>query len=234
MLRIYKELHYIFEIESKAEDAFKMAEIELGFLYNQLYTKIPMVLSRTGVILRCICLSFTVSTLIAFLIIVGKHGYSKVDIDISYLLMVGAIFLEIYSFCILAPTNNGIRSMAQHSVLDYCINLRKSKLTALLKLFDSEDNLEMYVHTSWKDVNLDLKEIIYSYLLEKRKRYEAAKFSFNDLSGILDEKGYKVFHEKGSLGCYLEDIDWSISEVEFTHSRLLWHIATDLVLYDDH
>ncbi|XVE78635.1 hypothetical protein DITRI_Ditri13aG0162100 [Diplodiscus trichospermus] len=107
-LRIYKELSYVFEMESKAEDAFTMVEIELGFLYNQLYTKIPIVLSQTGVILRCICLSFTVSTLIAFLIINGKHCYSKVDIGISYLLMVGAVFLEIYSDILHLSSEYGI------------------------------------------------------------------------------------------------------------------------------
>ncbi|XVE78636.1 hypothetical protein DITRI_Ditri13aG0162200 [Diplodiscus trichospermus] len=260
-LRIYKELNYIFKMEQNdvtAKDAFKMVEIELGFLYNQLYTKIPIVISRPGVILRCICLSLTVSTLISFLIIIGKHGYSKVDIGISYLLMVGAIFLEIYSdilhlsseYGILWLTsqnnrffkfigselfrftkpNKGIRFMAQHSVLDHCLKVGKSKRAVLSKIFDSEDNLEMYFHTSWKDVEPNLKEIIYSHLLEKRKKYQESNYSFQRLSGILDERGHKVLEEKG----YLNDTKWTVSEVEFTHSLLLWHIATDLVLYDDH
>ncbi|XVF86899.1 hypothetical protein PTKIN_Ptkin18bG0077900 [Pterospermum kingtungense] len=88
--RIYKKFSYVFEMDPKvisAEEAFKMVKIELGFLYDLLYTKIHIVLSNLGVILRCICLSFTTSTLIAFLIIVGKHGYPKVDIGISYLLI---------------------------------------------------------------------------------------------------------------------------------------------------
>ncbi|XVE78634.1 hypothetical protein DITRI_Ditri13aG0162000 [Diplodiscus trichospermus] len=83
------------------------------------------------------------------------------------------------------------------------------------------DHLEMYFHTSSKDVNHDLKEIIYSHLLEKRKKYQD--------NGILNERGRTVLYEKR----YLADTDWSISEVEFTHSLLLWHIATDLALYDD-
>ncbi|XP_022720801.1 uncharacterized protein LOC111278440 [Durio zibethinus] len=260
-LRIYKNLSYIFEMESKvtAEEAFKMVEIELGFLYDLLYTKLPIVISGMGVILRSICLSFIVSTLIAFLIIVGKHGYSKVDIGISYLLMVGAIFLEIYSailhlssdrgihwlidqenwflkaiaskLVLLTKSKKGIRFMAQHSLLDYCLLPRKIKIAAVLNIFDSEDKLEKYFHTSWKDVNPDLKEIIYSHLLEKRKIYQNAGFNSKCLSELLDERGYNVLKDKvGSTA----DIGWSLSDAEFTHSLLLWHIATDLVYHDDH
>ncbi|XVE88626.1 hypothetical protein DITRI_Ditri19aG0084800 [Diplodiscus trichospermus] len=263
-LRIYSKLRYIFQMDSKvtAEDAFKMVEIELGFLYDQLYTKIPLVTSRKGIILRCICLSFTVSTLIAFLIIVGKHGYPKVDIGISYLLMFGAIFLELYSdilhlssdygilwltsqnnrflkaigsvFFRLTEASKGISSMAQHSLLDYCLNPRKNKLTAVLNIFDTEDNLEKYFHTSWNEVNPDLKEKIYSHLLEKRKTYQEKLESesernspFKVLSDILDERGFNVLKD------YEKDIGWSVYEAEFTHSLLLWHIATDLVMHDD-
>ncbi|XWS12144.1 hypothetical protein CRYUN_Cryun37aG0064700 [Craigia yunnanensis] len=265
-LRIYKELSYIFEMESKgteeetAVEAFKVVEIELGFLYDLLYTKIPLVISRKGVILRCICLSFTVSTLIAFLIIVGKHGYSKVDIGISYLLMVGAIFLQIYSDILhlrsdhgilwLTSQNNwflkaigsklfrlteakkGIRSMAQHCLLDYCLQPRKIKLAAVLNIFDQEDNLEKYFHTSWKDVTPDLKDIIYSHLQAKRKKYKANHFTFKYLSDLLDERGLNLLKEIDKPAT--RDLGWSVSDAEFTHSLLLWHIATDLVFQDDH
>ncbi|XVF74325.1 hypothetical protein PTKIN_Ptkin13bG0101300 [Pterospermum kingtungense] len=264
-LRIYNSLSYIFELtETKvsAEEAFKMVEIELGFLYDQLYTKIPLVISRAGVILRSICLSFTVSTLIAFLFVVGKHGYSKVDIGISYLLMVGAIFLEIYSDILhlssdygiiwltrqnnkflkaigsklfeLTEARKGIRTMAQHSLVDYCLHPRKMKLGAVLNVFDQEDNLDKYFHTRWTDVSPDLKTTIYKHLLEKREKYEHGnpRFCFKYLSELLDERGYNVLKEKEQA---LEvDYGWSVTEVEFTHSILLWHIATDVVYFDDH
>ncbi|XP_022714548.1 uncharacterized protein LOC111274182 [Durio zibethinus] len=256
-LRIYSDLSYIFEMPKvTAEEAFKIVEIELGFLYDMLYTKIPIVITRQGVILRCICLSFTVSTLIAFLIVVGKHGYSKVDIGISYLLMVGAIFLEIYSailhlssdrgilwltsqnnrylkaigskLVLLTKSNKGIRSMAQHSLLDYCLKPRKLKLAAALNIFDTEDNLEKYFRTSWMDVNPDLQEIIYSHLIEKQRKYKEENFDFEVLTKLLDERGYSALKGK------TDDIIWSVSDAEFTHGVLLWHIATDLVYHDDH
>ncbi|OMO70646.1 hypothetical protein CCACVL1_18740 [Corchorus capsularis] len=172
-LRIYKGLSYIFEMEMEvytAEEAFRIVEIELGFLYDLLYTKIPIVTSKMGVILRCICLSCLVSTLIAFLFVVGKHGYSKVDIGISYLLIVGALFLEIYSAILhlssdwgilwltiqenrffkslgsklshFSRAKNGIRTMAQHSLLDYSLKRRNFRLAKAINVFDQDDNLE--------------------------------------------------------------------------------------------
>ncbi|XWS18817.1 hypothetical protein CRYUN_Cryun32bG0077600 [Craigia yunnanensis] len=124
----------------------------------------------------------------------------------------------------------GIRSMAQHSLLDYCLQPRKIKLDAVLNLFDHEDNLEKYFYTSWKDVNPELKGIIYSHLQEKRRKYEKANFSFEYLSELLDERGYNVIEENR----HAPDIGYSVSEPEFTHSLLLWHIATDLVMHDDY
>ncbi|PPR86491.1 hypothetical protein GOBAR_AA34203 [Gossypium barbadense] len=259
-LRIYQNLSYVFELDQtkvSAKAAFTIVEIELGFLYDLLYTKIPIVITRPGVILRFICLSLITCTLLAFFFAVGKHDYSRVDISISYLLMVGAIFLEIYSallhlssdwgFYWLSQQNNrffrrigstlvrftkpkeGIRSMAQHSLLDYCLPPRKRNLAAVLNFFDSEeDRMGKYLHTGWKDVSPELQQFIYSGLQEKRRKYEETKFK--NLSELLDERGSSVL--KGMEGSS-EDILWSVCEVEFTHSLLLWHVATEVVYHDD-
>lgn len=259
-LRIYQNLSYVFELDQNkvsAEAAFTVVEIELGFLYDLPYTKIPVVKTRPGIILRFICLSFTTSTLLAFFFFfVGKHDYSRVDFGISYLLMVGAIFLEIYSALLhlssdwgmywLAQQNNrflrgigsklvhfnkpkeGIPSMAQHSLLDYCLPPRKLNLAAVLNIFDFEDSMGKYLHTGWKDVSPELQHFIYSGLQEKRRKY--AEDKFRNLSELLDERGSSVL--KGMEGS-CEDILWSVCEVEFTHSLLLWHVATEVVFHDD-
>ncbi|MBA0623030.1 hypothetical protein Godav_008525, partial [Gossypium davidsonii] len=259
-LRIYNKLDYIFELGENvvAEEAFKIVEIELGFLYDLLYTKIPIVITRIGVILRIISLSLITSTLIAFLLVVGKHGYSKVDIGISYLLMVGAIFLELYSAFLhlssdwgihwltsqnnrlltaagsnlvhFSKPNKGIRAMAQHSLLDYCLQPRKLKLAKVLNIFDPEDNAEKYLHTSWKDVDLELQKIIYTHFKEKRRKYKEKQFEYKELLELLEERG-RIPLIQNNIDA---DLGWSVSDVEFTHSLLLWHIATDVVYNDDH
>ncbi|KAB2081436.1 hypothetical protein ES319_A05G132200v1 [Gossypium barbadense] len=259
-LRIYNKLDYIFELEENvdAEEAFKIVGIELGFLYDLLYTKIPIVITRIGVILRFISLSLITSTLIAFLLVVGKHGFSKVDIGISYLLIVGAIFLELYSAFLhlssdwgirwltsqnnrlltaagsklvhFSKPNKGIRAMAQHSLLDYCLQPRKLKLAKVLNIFDPEDTAEKYLHTSWKDVDLELQQIIYSHFQKKRKKYKEKNFEYKELLELLDERG-RIPLLQNNVD---DDLGWSVSDVEITHSLLLWHIATDVVYNDDH
>ncbi|TYI92112.1 hypothetical protein E1A91_D02G044600v1 [Gossypium mustelinum] len=247
-LRIYQNLSYVFELDQNkvsAEAAFTIVEIELGFLYDLLYTKIPIVITRPGVILHFICLSFITCTLLAFFVF-GNHHDSRVDIAVSYLLMVGAIFLEIYSalqhlssdwglywgigskLVRFTKPKEGIRSMAQHSLLDYCLPPRKLNLAAVLNFFDSEDRMGKYLHTGWKDVSPELQQFIYSGLQEKQKKN--AEIEFKNLSELLDERGSSVF--KG-MGGSSDDILWSVCEVEFTHSLLLWHVATEVVFHDD-
>ncbi|KAH1096278.1 hypothetical protein J1N35_013199 [Gossypium stocksii] len=258
-LRFYQNLSYLFELDQNkvsAEAAFTIVEIELGFLYDLLYTKIPIVITRPGVILRFICLSFTIFTLLAFIFVVGKHNHSRVDVGISYLLMGAAIFLEIYSAFLhlssdwgiywLAQQNNrflrvigsklvrftkpkeGIQSMAQRSLLDYCLPPRKLNLAAVLNFLYSEDSMGKYLRTRWRDVSPELQQFIYSGLQEKRKKY--AETEFKNLSQLLDERGSSV--PKG-MGDEDGDILWSICGVEFTHSLILWHVATEVVFYDD-
>ncbi|MFQ6628228.1 hypothetical protein Gotur_007930 [Gossypium turneri] len=121
-----------------------------------------------------------------------------------------------------------VRSMAQHSLLEYCLPPRKLNLVAVLNFFDSEDRTGKYLQTGWKEVSSELKQFIYSGLQEKRKKYADTKFT--NLSELLDERGSSVL--KG-MGGSSEDILWSVCEVEFTHSLLLWHVATEVVFHDD-
>jgi hypothetical protein len=84
--------------KNTAEDAFKVVEIELGLIYDMLYTKAPLIYSRAGIILRSISFLLTFTALISFQILIDKHAYSTIDITITYLLFGAAVFLEFYAF----------------------------------------------------------------------------------------------------------------------------------------
>ncbi|GKV09839.1 hypothetical protein SLEP1_g21279 [Rubroshorea leprosula] len=66
-----------------AEDAFKIVQIEPGFLHDKLSTKPTVLQSIKGIILQCICLLCTFAAVIAFSITVGNHGYPWEDIYIT-------------------------------------------------------------------------------------------------------------------------------------------------------
>ncbi|KAK3220450.1 hypothetical protein Dsin_014420 [Dipteronia sinensis] len=102
--QIIDEYHYnSYDIINgkSAEDAFKLVAIELGFIYDVLYTKAAIVYSRIGISLRCISSISSVSALVLFSIIIDMQSYSLIDIMVTYLLLVGAVLLEIYAFILL-------------------------------------------------------------------------------------------------------------------------------------
>ncbi|KAK4837452.1 hypothetical protein QYF36_005628 [Acer negundo] len=88
-----------------AEDAFKLVAIELGLIYDVLYTKAAIVYSRIGISLRCISFISSVSALVLFSIIIDIHPYPQIDSMVTYLLLAGAVLLEIYAFMVLFSSN---------------------------------------------------------------------------------------------------------------------------------
>ncbi|KAJ6869373.1 hypothetical protein NC651_034195 [Populus alba x Populus x berolinensis] len=80
------------------DGAFKVVEVELGLIYDMLYTKAPLIYSRVGIVLRFVCFLLSVSAFITFQVKIDKHDYSTTDIAITYLLFVAAFFLELYAF----------------------------------------------------------------------------------------------------------------------------------------
>ncbi|KAA8541635.1 hypothetical protein F0562_022787 [Nyssa sinensis] len=78
----------IFEKRSSV-DAFKLIEIELGFMYDVLYSKTSMAYSRTGIFLRSFCLLSSVSAFVAFWVAVHKacllkHGHDHILSTINW------------------------------------------------------------------------------------------------------------------------------------------------------
>lgn len=90
-----------------SEDTFKMIEIELGFIYDVFHSKAVVLYSFVMdgfsdrftlccISLRCINFLSISSVSMAFLI-AEKHDYSRVHVIITYVLLAGAIILELYA-----------------------------------------------------------------------------------------------------------------------------------------
>ncbi|XVF27086.1 hypothetical protein REPUB_Repub14bG0076200 [Reevesia pubescens] len=270
-LRIYKKLYDIFSLPDimSAEEAFKLVDIELQFLYDRLYTKTIILNSVKGLILLSISLLSCISGFIAFSVFITKRPYPHVDIAITYLLLVGAIFADTFALitqllskwtlrrltkpgskkrsqCVDRAVNfwldhrkmeKGINSMAQSSLLKYCLKSNATTISSVAKILRVENSIiEKSLHQLdqkrqphvWMDIDLKLKDFIYSYLNEKRKQYKKKKFDFKSLSCLLKEGAYELLKRKKLEG----EVGWSLKDLEFTHSLLLWHIATDVLYYD--
>ncbi|XP_062013971.1 uncharacterized protein LOC133730387 [Rosa rugosa] len=86
-------------------DVFKLIEIEIGFMYDVLYTKAIVVHSLTGVMFRAISLVCYISTFTVFCFIIDKKIYLTIDVDLTYFLCAGAIALEIYAIFVQVSTD---------------------------------------------------------------------------------------------------------------------------------
>jgi hypothetical protein len=96
------------------EEAFKVIEIELGFMYDVFYTKAYYVYSGRGGLLRSISFSCTVIVLLVFMIKIDRKAYEIQDRKITYVLLSGAIILEIYSVLLLLKSDWSMLWLSKH------------------------------------------------------------------------------------------------------------------------
>jgi hypothetical protein len=87
--------------KAKFTEAFKVVEIELGWLYDILYTKSIITQSKIGMFLKCFTFCSIVASLITFAVLKPGESVDK-DIDkneiITFLLYSCLIFIELCSF----------------------------------------------------------------------------------------------------------------------------------------
>ncbi|XP_021725910.1 uncharacterized protein LOC110693091 [Chenopodium quinoa] len=105
----HKSLHYFLSLEE--DDAFRVVEIELNFLYDAFYTKASILHQRTAYCLRCCCLSFGLISFGFFFFWDKFRDRSKKshikprDVNISYTLLGGVVALDFISVLVLIFSN---------------------------------------------------------------------------------------------------------------------------------
>ncbi|XP_075641280.1 uncharacterized protein LOC142612989 isoform X1 [Castanea sativa] len=93
------ESRNFFQIRT-AEEALKVIELELNFIYEAFYTKVVVVHSVVGYIFRCISILF-VLVAFGFFYSLDKHGFVDMDVQVTYTLLYGAIFLDLIALIML-------------------------------------------------------------------------------------------------------------------------------------
>ncbi|XP_022159224.1 uncharacterized protein LOC111025640 [Momordica charantia] len=77
-------------------DALKVIEVELNFIYEVLFTKVVVLHNRYGVFFRVVSLS-SVTVAFALFSRLDKGGFRKLDVRITYALLIGALALDLVS-----------------------------------------------------------------------------------------------------------------------------------------
>ncbi|CAA7014048.1 unnamed protein product [Microthlaspi erraticum] len=91
-----------FFTSSTPEEALRVLEVELSFIYGTFYTKVDILHTRIGVAFRIIALASLVSSLCIFTR-AKKHDYNIFDVGLTYALLIGGIALDcvaIFIFCV--------------------------------------------------------------------------------------------------------------------------------------
>ncbi|KAH1139098.1 hypothetical protein GLYMA_10G196900v4 [Glycine max] len=85
-------------------DAFQVIEVELGLMYDKLYTKAVVTYSRLGFFLKFVSTFCTLSAFVTFCCLIHKAhiDYERI---ITLVLFAGAIFLEIYAVIVLLSSS---------------------------------------------------------------------------------------------------------------------------------
>ncbi|XP_057977375.1 uncharacterized protein LOC131164300 [Malania oleifera] len=127
------------------------------------------------------------------------------------------IFEAIYSLR-LAISDKWSVSMAQFNLINFCLRHRPPKFH---NCFGFWKRVEKQQHIYLEDVSTDMRGLIFNYLLEKAKLEGAEELREQRGDGII------------GLSPNLFKLKWSVAEVDFDESILLWHMATDLCHYYD-
>ncbi|XP_031262160.1 uncharacterized protein LOC116120347 [Pistacia vera] len=244
------------------KDVFDVIAIELGFMYDLLYTKATIITTVRGLACRFISTLLTCVVLGIFYS-AEKQNYQKVDIYITYSLLWVAIGLEIYAALVLVLSDQSriwfikhkeiaillkpiqllepvikpsrwSNLIAQYSFTRHCFEERPGYYKVLkhihvLKLWEKH---QYNFHIQLPE---DLKEMIFKHVKSKleefeKKLEESEKRQGNDSNlRDLNTRGSRVLKKYNELiPSSVHDLEWSVKDVEFDQSILIWHIATEL------
>ncbi|KAH6826303.1 hypothetical protein C2S53_012264 [Perilla frutescens var. hirtella] len=235
------------------DDAFSIVEIELGLVFDLLYTKSPLIFTKTGFFLRLFSCSSAIAAFVAFLII-EKRDYPETEVIITYILLAGAIFLEIYAVVLLFLSDrtmiwlNGNLTTRPEEKLPklvsilYCLHLvpARKRWSNSMGQYNVFEHCLKYMpkkkkrseeHWYCDQLLVNFHQYLHKYFFWRSEPVEETlkDLIFEELKRRNDEGDRKKVDSNWSdkilkeTNCFDEN-----DEVEFDQSLLLWHMATDL------
>ncbi|KAI0523440.1 hypothetical protein KFK09_005835 [Dendrobium nobile] len=100
---LYSAASHFFE-DMTAKDILKVTGMEFSYAYDELYTKAAVNHSRVGYVLRTLC-SICIMLTFSLFVLVPKDGFHKLDVAITYVLLMASIFLDTMSNIMLMFSN---------------------------------------------------------------------------------------------------------------------------------
>ncbi|KAK1571858.1 hypothetical protein Q3G72_024142 [Acer saccharum] len=244
---------------TSSEKLFKTIEMALGFMYDKLYTKAPLLYTRWGLGLRVITFFLTSSVLVLFppVDIHDKHKFSNTDVTITFILLVGAIILELYSAVLILSSDrflywlivNGNPStekalesfltqkrwsnnMSQFSLLSFIIKEKPLPCLNILKHLRLDKRIDKQWYAADMEIPKNLKTLICEYLQEKAKDSipvwgQTGPKHSIPVWGQTGPKHSVPVDLVGPNSIPVDPVGPNFTE-ELEKSILAWHVATDI------
>uniref|UniRef100_A0ACD6AMG9 Uncharacterized protein n=1 Tax=Avena sativa TaxID=4498 RepID=A0ACD6AMG9_AVESA len=233
---------------SFSSKAYKMVEIQLSLIYDLLYTKDGIrynqhMILRIG--LRLLTLGTTSMALLLLVIARKKSVYSRVDILVTYILLAGAVMLEVWSMLIVTLSSYcflrekiGVNMFTraifyplrigqsfthwsnrweQYNLIAGCI--MEKQACVLTRVIKDRLGLPYNLHHYPISISEKTKELICNELDDEDR---CRQFSHVRGQGIL------ALREHDGMSEELYD---SIDKVDFPRSVLTWHLITDICFF---
>ncbi|WVZ83501.1 LOW QUALITY PROTEIN: hypothetical protein U9M48_030643 [Paspalum notatum var. saurae] len=251
------------------EDLYKVVEMQLSLIHDVFYTKAEVIHSWYGLCVRVVSLLGlgTAASLLLFIFIykdddniLDGNGYSRVDVVITYVLLLGAIVLEITSALRAIFSSWTLALLDQRAQERNVWHVLASVVGSLRRLVHAADwwrywsgsmgqhnLLQMCTRSSasmtskmarWIGMEDPWNTMVYSSSIPVPPRIKQLLVLQVLKSEAASESSPDHIHNsrgraalKSRPGLYDEVMAWSIDTVELEDSILIWHIATDIYLY---
>ncbi|KAK1576842.1 hypothetical protein Q3G72_016928 [Acer saccharum] len=216
---------------TSSEKLFKIIEMVLGFMYDNLYTKAPLLYTRCGLALRVITFFLTSSVFLLFPVVIhDKHKFSNTDVTVTYMLLVGAIILELYSAVLILSSDWFLVWLIKHEKFS-----TKKALEPFLTQKRWSNNMSQFSLLSFiiKEKPLPCPNILKHLRLDKRleKQWYAADMEIpNNLKTLIglylrEKKNHSQIGPPNSIP--VNPLGLNLTE-ELEKSIIAWHVATDI------
>ncbi|GKV12839.1 hypothetical protein SLEP1_g23933 [Rubroshorea leprosula] len=248
---------YIF---GRSEFILKRSSIQLGLMFDVVYTKASLIYTKLGCFLRLTSFTSSFSVLVLFFINIIKEPNfrgSRIDIAITGILLSGAIAQELYAAWVMLSSDWAILvAEFHHNVLvrrifkitsKYfpCLLHQSKRWSKQMGQFDLLEYCWRYKKRKANQSHGFLPKItIGSEIAEMWHKYWFTKFVkvprffkepgpyYDVVSAIYSDKPLKATRGDHALKkCQqFDQLKWSI-ELEFDHSIIIWHLATSVCYF---
>ena len=240
------------------EDVFRITDSELGFMYDALYTKAPVIYTRKGLILRFISLLSLIATLCGFSVLFKDAFVYNISVGFIHYVLIASLIIEIYQIMRIPFTDWAIVQMIRHhetfpilrgllhSLAPQSATWRRWSNT--MGQFNLLDFCMQTKHRNYSRIKLlrtwgmDMKLRKQMSLDRIEVRPEVKELVVTELREIEKIKGQEEFEERGqwTIDRYkiklkqnddsklIKALETTVNKRPFDKSIFIWHITTNI------